>query len=192
MAMQLIAIGTSLGGTSALQVLLPKLPPNWSAAVALVFHRAQGAGETLERFLNKYSALPVEEAKDKTPIQPGHLYYAPADYHLMCEENHFALTTEAAVSYARPSIDVLFESAAEIYRERAAGVLLSGAGHDGAAGLVAIKQRGGLAVVQSPESAESASMPQAAIATGKVDQVLPLEEIVPFLLKWHPKGQRCS
>lgn len=185
MTMRFIAIGTSLGGTSALQMLLPTMPSNWTAAVALVFHRAQGAGDTLERFLRKYSPLPVEEARDKTQILPGHLYYAPADYHLMCEENHFALTTEAAVSYARPSIDVFFESAAEIYREHAACVLLSGAGHDGAAGLVAIKQQGGLTLVQSPESAECASMPNAAIATGKVDKVLPLQEMAPFLLKWH-------
>ena len=184
MTMQFIAIGASLGGTSALQVLLPTLPPNWTAAVALVFHRAQGAGDSLERFLRKHSPLPVEEARDKTPIQPGHLYFAPADYHLMCEENHFALTTEAAVSYARPSIDVLFESAAEMYGERAAGVLLSGAGHDGAAGMTAIKRHGGLTLVQTPESAESASMPNAAIATGKIDKILPLEAIVPFLLKW--------
>ena len=168
-----------------LQALLPTLPSNWTAAVALVFHRAQGAGDTLERFLRKYSPLPVEEARDKTPILPGHLYFAPADYHLMCEEHHFALSTEAAVSYARPSIDVFFESAAEMYRELTAGVLLSGAGHDGAAGLVAIKQHGGLTVVQSPESAECASMPNAAIATGKIDKALALEDIVPFLLKWH-------
>lgn len=186
MTTQLIAIGTSLGGTSALQALLPTIPAHWKATVALVFHRAQGAGDTLERFLRKYSPLPVEEAHDKTPIHPGHLYYAPADYHLMCEENHFALTTEAVVSYARPSIDVLFESVAEVYGQRAAGVVLSGAGHDGAAGLVAIKQHGGLTVVQSPECAECASMPNAAIATGKIDKVLPLQEIVPFLLKWHP------
>lgn len=174
-----------MGGTSALQVLLPTIPPNWAAAVALVFHRAQGAGDTLERFLRKYSPLPVIEPQDKTPIQSGHLYYAPADYHLMCEENHFALTTDAAVSYARPSIDVLFETVAEVYGEHAAGVVLSGAGHDGAAGLISIKHHGGLTLVQTPESAESPMMPNAAIATGKVDQVLPLEHIVPFLLKWH-------
>lgn len=185
MTMKFIAIGASLGGTSALQTLLPTVPASWATALALVFHRAQGAGDTLERFLRKYCPLPVQEAQDKTPIQPGHLYYAPADYHLLCEENHFALTTEAAVSYARPSIDVFFESVAEIYREHAAGVLLSGSGQDGAAGLVAIKQRGGLTLVQAPESAECVSMPNAAIATGKIDKVLPLQEIVPFLLKWH-------
>ena len=185
MTMQLIAIGTSLGGTAALQALLPTLPSTWAATVALVFHRAQGASETLERFLCDYSPLPVKEARDKTPILPGHLYYAPADYHLMCEGSHFALTTEAAVSFARPSIDVFFESVAETYGQHAAGVLLSGAGHDGAAGLVAIKQRGGLTLVQAPEGAECASMPNAAIATGKIDKVLPLQEMVPFLLKWH-------
>lgn len=183
--MQFIAIGTSLGGTSALQVLLPTLPRDLEAAVTLVFHRAQDAGDTLDRFLRKYSPLPVEEARDKTRIAPGRLYYAPSDYHLLVEDNHFALSTEAAVSYARPSIDVLFESVAEVYGEHAAAVVLSGSGHDGAAGLAAIKERGGLTVVQSPGTAESTYMPNAAIATGKVDKILPLEEIVPFLRKWH-------
>lgn len=183
--MQFIAIGASLGGTSALQLLLPTLPRDWRAVVALVFHRAQGPDDMLDRFLRKYSALPVEEAQDKTPITPGRLYYAPSDYHLLVEENHFALSTEAAVSYARPSIDVLFESVAEVYGEHAAAVVLSGSGHDGAAGLAAIKECGGLTLVQSPESAESTYMPNAAIATGKVDKILPLEEIVPFLRKWH-------
>ena len=168
-----------------MQLLLPTLPRDWEAAVTLVFHRAQDAGDTLERFLRKYSPLPVEEARDKTPIVPGRLYYAPSDYHLLVEENHFALSTEAAVSYARPSIDVLFESAADMYGEHAACVVLSGSGHDGAAGLAAIKERGGLTLVQSPETAESSYMPNAAIATGKVDKILPVEEIVPFLQKWH-------
>lgn len=183
--MQFIAIGASLGGTSALQLLLPTIPRDWRAVVTLVFHRAQGSGDMLERFLRKYSPLPVEEVQDKTLITPGRLYYAPSDYHLLVEENHFALSTEAAVSYARPSIDVLFESAAEMYGENTVGVVLSGSGHDGAAGLIAIKERGGLTVVQSPGTAESTYMPNAAIATGKVDKILPLEEIVPFLRKWH-------
>ena len=185
MTMQFIAIGTSLGGTSALQTLLPTLPKDWPAAVTLVFHRGQGPGEMLSRFLAKYSRWPVEEAQDKTPVVPGHLYFAPSDYHLLVEENHFALTTEAVVSHARPSIDVLFESVAHVYGDRAAGVVLTGAGHDGAAGLAAIKERGGLTLVQSPETAESPAMPNAAIATGKVDKILPLEEIFPFLIKWH-------
>jgi two-component system chemotaxis response regulator CheB len=187
MAMQVIAIGTSLGGTAALQILLPMLPSDLGAAVVLVFHRAQGSDETLVKFLRKHCRLPVEEAQDKTPIHTRRLYFAPADYHLLVEGDHFALSTEAAVSFARPSIDVLFESVAEACAERAVGVVLSGAGHDGAAGLAAIKQRGGLTLVQSPASAQSSHMPDAAIATGKVDRILSVEEIVPFLTKWQHK-----
>lgn len=180
----LVAIGTSLGGTAALQVLLPTLPPDFPAAVALVFHRAQGADDTLVRFLRKHCRLPVEEAQDKTPLQSGCLYFAPADYHLLVEGDHFALSTEPPVSFARPSIDVLFESVADVYAANAVGVVLTGAGHDGAEGLAAIKRRGGLTIVQSPATAESRHMPDAALATGTVDRVLPLEEIVPFLTKW--------
>lgn len=185
MTMQFIAIGTSLGGTAALQTLLPTLPMHWPAVVTLVFHRGHGPSDMLAHFLAKYSRWPVEEAQDKTPIVPGRLYFAPSDYHLLVEEDHFALTTDAVVSYARPSIDVLFESVADVYAERAVGVVLTGAGHDGAAGLAAIKERGGLTLVQSPGTAESPHMPNAAIATGKVDKILPLEEIFPFLKKWH-------
>lgn len=184
MAIKMIAIGASLGGTAALQVLLPMLPAQLSATVALVFHRGHDGDDTLGIFLRKHCQLPVEEVRDKTPIFPNHLYYAPADYHMLVEGAHFALSTEAAVSFARPSIDVLFESVAEVYGNTAAGVILSGAGHDGAAGLAAIKARGGLTLVQSPSSAQSSYMPDAAIATGQVDKVLPVEEVVPFLSKW--------
>lgn len=183
MATRFIGIGASLGGTTALQVLLPALPPEFRAAVTLVFHRAKGPDETLVRFLRKNCRLPVEEAQDKTPIRPGRLYFAPADYHLLVEGNHFALSTEAAVSYARPSIDVLFESAADAYGKNAVGIVLTGAGHDGAAGLAAIKRRGGLTIVQAPETAECSGMPNAAMATGMVDMALALEGIVPFLVK---------
>ncbi len=186
-ASRFIGIGASLGGTAALQVLLPTLPPELPAAVALVFHRARGPETTLVDFLRKYCRLPIEETQDKTPIRPGRLYFAPADYHLLVEGDHFALSTEEPVSFARPSIDVLFESAAETYGANAAGVILSGAGHDGAAGIAAIKRHGGLALVQLPASAESSHMPDAAIATGMVDKVLPVDEIVAFLAKWQPK-----
>lgn len=180
----LVAIGTSLGGTAALQVLLPTLAPDFSAAFALVFHRAQGTDDTLVHFLRKHCRLPVEEAQDKTPIHPGRLYFAPADYHLLAEDDHFALSTEPPVSFARPSIDVLFESVADVFAANAVGIVLTGAGHDGAAGLAAIKRRGGLTIVQSPVTAENSHMPNAALATGMVDKVLPVEEIVPFLTKW--------
>lgn len=181
MIARFIGIGASLGGTAALQVLLPAFSPEFDGAVTLVFHRSQGPDETLVRFLRKHCRLPVEEAQDKTMIRPGCLYFAPADYHLLVESDHFALSTAAAVSYARPSIDVLFESAAEAYGKKAVGIVLTGAGHDGATGVAAIKRRGGLTIVQAPETAECGAMPKAAMATGMVDMVLALDQIVPFL-----------
>lgn len=187
MATQFIAIGASLGGTAALQVLLPMLTPGLSAALGLVFHRGQGSDQTLIGFLRTYCRLPVVEPGDKTPILPAHLYVAPADYHLLVEADHFAVSTEAPVSFARPSIDVLFESVAEVYTQNAACVVLTGTGHDGAAGLAAIKRHGGMTIVQSPATAESRQMPDAAIATGMVDHVLALHDIAPILVQWQHK-----
>lgn len=187
MAIQFIAIGVSMGGTTALQILLPMLSPALPAAVGLVFHRGQGSDQTLMGFLQTYCRLPLIEPRDKTPIQPAHLYVAPADYHMLVEADHFAVSTEAPVSFARPSIDVLFESAAEVYKQNAACVVLTGTGHDGAAGLVAIKRHGGMTIVQSPASAESPQMPEAAIATGMVDHVLSIHDIASMLAKWQHK-----
>ena len=186
MAFSFVVIGTSWGGTNALRVLLPALPGDFRAVLALVLHRGRDSDETLIDFLQRNCRLPVREAQDKTLITPGHVYVAPADYHLLVEGNHFALSTEAAVTYARPSIDVLFESAAEAWGKAAIGVILTGAGRDGAQGLAAIKRYGGLTVVQAPATAERSDMPNAALATGMVDEVLPLDEIAPFLVK------RCS
>ena len=182
MATKFIGIGTSLGGTGALQRLLPMLPPRFPAAITLVLHRTQGENDSLLDFLCKHCQLQVEEAQDKTPIRPGRLYFAPADYHLLVEESHFALSTDAAVSYARPSIDVLFESAAEAYGKNAVGIVLTGSGYDGAGGLAAIKRHGGMTIIQTPETAECSSMPNAALATEMVDVALSVESIVPFLV----------
>lgn len=186
MAFSFVAIGASLGGTDALQVLLPALPGDFPAALALVLHRGRDSDESLIDFLQRNCRLPVGEAQDKTLITPGHVYVAPADYHLLVEGNHFALSTEAAVAYARPSIDVLFESAAEAWGKAAIGVILTGTGQDGAQGLAAIKRYGGLTVVQAPATAERSDMPNGALATGMVDEILPLDEIAPFL------ARRCS
>lgn len=182
MTMKFIAIGTSLGGTGALQKLLPMLQPTFDAAITLVLHRAQGENDSLLDFLQKHCRLHVEEAQDKTPIKSGWLYFAPADYHLLVEDNHFALSTDAAVSYARPSIDVLFESAAEAYGKNAVGIVLTGSGYDGASGLAAIKRHGGTTIIQTPDTAECSSMPNAALATAMVDVALSVESIVPFLV----------
>jgi len=123
------------------------------------------------------------EAEDKEPIVLGNIYLAPADYHLLVEPGHFALSVEPAVNYARPSVDELFESAADSYGREVIGVILTGMNTDGARGLAAIKRHGGRTVVQDPRTAQQRSMPDAAIAAGRVDHVLPLPEIAPLLAR---------
>lgn len=182
-ALELVVVGTSLGGLHALEVLLSRLPKSFPLSVAIVQHRYKDSDNTLNTFLQRQSVLPLKEAEDKEMIVPGRVYLAAADYHLLIEPDSFALSTEAPVSYARPSIDVLFESAADAYAEKVIGIILTGASHDGVRGLAKIKAHGGLAVVQEPATAECPTMPSAAIAAVDVDWILPLEEIVPLLVK---------
>lgn len=182
MAYELIAIGTSLGGLSALKILLGALPPNFSAALAVVQHRHRESDPSLSTFLQQFTMLPVHDVEDKERIQPGHVYLAPADYHLLVEYGYFSLSIDEPVSYARPSIDVLLESAADSYSDRAIGVILTGANQDGVQGLAALKARGGATIVQDPATAESPVLPRAAIAAVAVDAVLPLAQIAPRLM----------
>jgi two-component system chemotaxis response regulator CheB len=142
--------------------------------------------------MQKTCPLPIEEPEDKAPIEPGHVYLAPNDYHLLVEKGHFALSIDAPVWYARPSINVLFESAADAYAELSVGVILSGVGGDGARGLAAIKERGGTALVEEPSTAAYPAMPMAALAATTVDRVLPLAEIAAFLKSICQAGARCS
>ncbi len=182
----LVVIGASLGGLRAVGTVLSALPAWFPLPVVIVQHRGVAGGEdemTLCNLLQRRCALPVREPEDKEPLKHGHVYLAPADYHLLLEEGHAAFSTDAPMHYARPSIDVLFESAAEECREGVIGVLLTGANADGAQGLAAIKKRGGLTVAQDPATAEAGTMPQAAIAAGAVDYVLSLEAIGPFLVE---------
>jgi two-component system chemotaxis response regulator CheB len=181
MAAELIVIGTSLGGLAALQVLLGHLDPELKVPVAVVQHRSSDSDEALLTLLRTYCPLPVEEPEDKQPILPGHIYLAPASYHLLVDGTSFALTCDAPVCHARPSIDVLFESAAIAYCERLIGVVLTGASRDGADGARSIKERGGLLVVQSPQTAENSIMPLAALSATTPDEVLDLADIAPFL-----------
>ncbi len=181
MAFEIVVIGASHGGLSALQILLSDLSPEFPLPLVIVQHRKKDGDDGLCEYLKKRSRLPLVEPDDKEKIEPGRVYLAPRDYHLLIEESIFALSTESPVGFARPSIDVLFESAADIYRDRIIGVVLTGANRDGAKGLAKIKALGGLAVVQEPESAESRAMPEAAIGATKVDRILPLAEIAPFL-----------
>lgn len=180
---QLVVMGTSLGGMQALEVILHGLMPDFPLPIAIVQHRGPdwGVQSELTRLLQLHCALPLSEAGDKDPIRPGCVYLAPSDYHLLVEEGRFALSVDARVSHARPSIDVLFESAADVYREALLAVVLTGASADGAAGARRVRERGGSVVAQDPATAEAPVMPTAAIATGAVERVLPLHEIAPYL-----------
>lgn len=177
MGYELVVIGTSLGGLHALGSLLASLPPDFGVPLAVVQHRRRGSDDTLKIVLQEFSLLTILEAEDKMPIQPGHVYIAPADYHLLAEKGHFALSTEGPVAFSRPSIDVLFESAAHAYQANLVGVVLTGANRDGSRGAIWIKRCGGYLLVQAPETAESPVMPEATIAATAVDRILPLPEI---------------
>lgn len=171
-------VGTSLGGLNALIEVLKNLPPTLPVPVVVVQHRSAAANSGLAALLRNHTALAVEEAEDKQAMSSGTVYLAPADYHLLIEERGLlALSTEGPVRSARPSIDVLFETAADAYGSDVVGVLLTGASADGAEGLAAIKARGGRVIVQDPASAECATMPAAGISATFVDYVLPLEAI---------------
>lgn len=177
----IVVIGASQGGLRAIQALLGGLPPDFPLPVAVVLHRGKDSGEGPATNLQQHTPLRVEEPDDKQVIEPGRIYLAPANYHLLVEHGHFALSVDAPDEYARPSVNLLFESAADAYRERVIGVILTGTNQDGAQGLAAIGRRGGLAVVQDPATAEAAGMPRAALAAADHATVLPLEEIGPFL-----------
>lgn len=179
---EIIVIGASLGGLNALKVILEGLPKNLPLVVAIAQHRHKSSKGELVDFLQRQCLLPVVEAEDKQAIVPGQVYLAPADYHLLVEKSHFALSTEAPVSYARPSIDVLFESAADAYGDGVIGVILTGSNHDGSQGLAKVKAYGGLTIVQEPETAESRIMPDAAISAVGTAKILPLPQIAPFLV----------
>ena len=174
MSYDLVVIGTSYGGLHALSVLLEGLPEGFRPAVAVVQHRSKDSDLTLVSLLSDRCSCEVREAEDKEPIEPGRVYVAPPDYHLLVEDGVFGLSTEAPVTYSRPSIDVLFETAADAYRERLIGVVLTGANADGTAGLRRIKEHGGYTIVQDPATAAGRAMPAAAVAGVRADAVLPL------------------
>ena len=181
---ELVVIGSSNGGARTLPWLLGDLPPDFPAAVVAVQHRGPEAEVGgLASFLRSRSALPVREAEDNQPIESGVVYLAPADYHLLVEDARFALSTEAPLMHARPSIDVLFESAAEAYGDRLVGVILTGTGRDGAAGLRRIWRRGGFTIVQDPATCECHEMPEAAIAAHHPKLVVPVEEMARLLVE---------
>ncbi|MGH9945523.1 MAG: chemotaxis protein CheB [Pyrinomonadaceae bacterium] len=179
---EIVCVGASAGGLAAVQTLLSGLAGDFALPVVIVQHRGRTGGEGLGGFLQRHCALPVSEPDDKDEIQSGHVYVAPRDYHLLVGRREgFALSTSAPVNFARPSIDLLFESAADAWGPGALGVVLTGANRDGALGLARIKERGGGAIVQEPASAQVREMPDAAIALARPDHVAALPEIAALL-----------
>lgn len=178
-----IVVGTSLGGFHALETLLAPLPREFCMPVVVVQHRHRTSTAALARFVAGNINMPVHDAEDGQPLDAGGVYLAPADYHVLVEEGHIRLSLEGPVNFSRPSIDLLFESAADSYGRNVIGVVMTGANSDGARGAVHIKEMGGMVLVQDPATAEAPAMPQAAIEATKVDRILPLEAISRFLLE---------
>jgi len=178
----LICIGASWGGLHAVGQILADIPRDLTQAIVVAQHRHPDSAESgLPDLLGLQIARPVRDIDDKLPIEPCNVYVAPPDYHVLIEPGSFHLSLEERVHFARPSIDVMFETAADAYGDRAIGVILTGANEDGAAGLRRIKESGGVAIVQDPSQAARRAMPDAAIAATVADAVLPLEEIAGFL-----------
>ncbi|MHB8651443.1 MAG: chemotaxis protein CheB [Gaiellaceae bacterium] len=178
----LIVIGTSWGGLDALSRLLAALHDDVHQPIVVAQHRAaESEPSVLSGLLQHHTRRLVDDPDDKTPLRPDHVYLGPPDYHLLIEGEHLTLSTDAPVQFARPSIDALFESAADAYRERLVGVVLTGSNDDGAAGLARVKRLGGVAIVQDPATSAKRQMPVAAIAATAADAILTLEEIPAFL-----------
>ena len=177
-----IVIGVSAGGLAALTVILPKLSNRLNLPVLIVQHLSPGSDDFLATHFDKICSLGVKEAEDKEPIENNTIYFAPADYHLMVEQDKtIALSTAERVQYSRPAIDVLFETAAEAYLDKLICIILTGANCDGTRGIVRVRQLKGVVIAQSPESAEVDTMPLSAINQAGVDKVLDLKEIAPYI-----------
>ena len=178
----LVVIGASWGGLEAIGAILDGLPMTFGGAVAVVQHRG-GHDSALATLLDRRTEWPVREAEDKEPVQRGTLFVAPPNYHLLVEGGAFALSTDAPVQFSRPSIDVLFESAADDYRDGVIAVVLTGSNSDGSTGVQRIRARGGYVIVQDPQTADRREMPLAAIDACTPDAVLALPSVAPHLVE---------
>jgi two-component system chemotaxis response regulator CheB len=183
MPYSVVAVGTSWGGLSALQKLLGALPTDFGIPVVVVQHRSKDSERLLVQLLQDATTLRVCEIEDKDPLVAGTIHVAPANYHVLIESGYASLTIEEPVRFSRPSIDVMFSSAADTYRSATIGVVLTGANEDGAQGLAHIVKLGGLALVQDPKTAEIPIMPAAAIRAVPTGEVLPLETLAPRLIE---------
>lgn len=179
-----ITIGVSAGGMDALSLIIPGFPSSFPIPVVVIQHVSPHSDNYMTRYLDNISAIKVKEVDEKEKIKPGVVYTAPPNYHVLVEEDEtFSLSLEERVNFARPSIDVFFQSAADVYGPHLVGIILTGANNDGSQGLKMIKEKGGLTIVQDPHTAEVDGMPRAAIKATKVDHILTLEQISSFLVK---------
>jgi len=177
-----IVVGVSAGGLVALAEVLPKLDKDMTLPVMIVQHQSHDSDDFLVRYFDDLCRHSVKEVEDKMPVESGTIYFAPANYHLLVEpDKTFSLSTEARVNYSRPSIDVLFESAADTYMDRLVGIILTGANSDGTNGATRIKELGGLIIAQDPETAEADAMPMSVIKHVQVDHILALNRIGDFI-----------
>lgn len=177
-----VVVGGSAGAVDVLGALLPELPADYALPIIVVVHLPARRTSLLPPLFAARCALPVREPEDKQPITPG-VWFAPPDYHLLVESDRsFSLSIDEPVRFSRPSIDVLFESAARAYRSRLLGVVLTGANDDGAAGALAVRKLGGVLAVQSPETAIASEMPRAAIDRSSPQYVGPVHELVTMMI----------
>ena len=184
MRYEAIVIGVSSGGMNAMKVMFSLLPKDFNTPIIIVQHISARSDNQWITFLNDTTNLCIKEADEKEKIEKGTIYFAPPNYHLMIEKNKvFSLTIDERVNFARPSIDVLFESAADAYKDKLIGVVLTGSNNDGTNGIKRIQECGGLTIIQNPETAESSYMPASAIAVIKPDYILPLRDIIKLLIK---------
>jgi two-component system, chemotaxis family, protein-glutamate methylesterase/glutaminase len=178
-----VVIGTSWGGLAALSSLLHGLPADFSLPIVVVQHRGKDSERLLTELLQDATELRVCEVEDKDPLTPGTVHVAPANYHVLVDDGHLSLTTDDLVRFSRPSIDVMFMSAADTYGPSAIGVVLTGANEDGSRGLAQIARRGGAALIQDPKTAEIPIMPLAAIKAVPRAETLPLDALAPRLIE---------
>lgn len=179
-----VVIGASAGGVEALLTIFSGLKPGFRLPIIVVLHLPDARRSQLAEVFARRLALPVKEVDDKEPIVPGTLYFAAPGYHVSVEHDYsFSLSREERVHYSRPSIDYLFESAADVYQQRLAAILLTGANQDGAQGLKTVKQQGGLTIIQDPDEALVSTMPRAALELFQPDCILPLRGIGRLLVE---------
>jgi two-component system chemotaxis response regulator CheB len=188
MSIELIVIGASAGGLKAVSAILEKLPVHFPIPILIVLHVSAQSDDYWIRNLDKKCRINIKEAEDKEPIKSGVVYFAPPDYHILVDyDKTITLSIDEKVNYSRPAIDVLFETASDIYREKLSGVVLTGSSVDGAKGLRVIKENGGITIVQDPAEADYKYMPEEAIKVAAIDYILPLEKITELLISFNHK-----